>query len=216
MAQDARQAGVWHSRLCVLVAAPLVLVVVDAHAQSAERPIWKVGNLWAYHAVGGLPPAESRWSREVTESRADGNFSVRTETGRALVFDGETNSLDRRGPEYSWKRFSFPLSVGKRWTHSRKLASGSTDGTERATWEVKAFEKLTVPAGTFDCFRVEGVVWQSWTPAIYGPWTSHEDATYWYCPDVKWVAKWKSHRAASPGSPYIDSESVLTSFSAAD
>ena len=199
-----------------LLIASLILVAPMAQAQTAERPLWKAGYKWAYHQVGGLPPVESDWSREVTESLANGTFSVRTNTGSTLVFDGETNSLDPRGPEYSWKRFSFPLSVGKRWTYSRRLASGPRDGNEKATWEVKAYERLAVPAGAFDCFRVEGVVWQTWTQAIYGPSSGHEDATYWYCPEVKWVAKWKSHRAASQYAPHIDFESVLTSFSAAD
>jgi hypothetical protein len=47
---------------------------------------------------------------------------------------------------------------------------------------------------------------------MYSPMTSHEDATYWYCPDVKWAAKWKSRRRASPSDPDIDSDSVLTSL----
>jgi len=182
---------------------------MHAQAQTAEAPVWKVGYKWTFHSVSGLPPVDSIWQREVMETLPGGHFSLQMETGRKLVFDAETNSLDPRGAEYSWKRFSFPLYVGKRWKHDRKL---DDFGHETASWNIKAHESVTVPAGTFDCFRVDGVVWQTRSYAMYGPTTSHEDVTYWYCPEIKWAAKWKSRRRASPGSADIDSESVLTSF----
>jgi len=197
--------------------AALILSVSVAHAQTAQPPIWRVGYKWAFHQVSNMQPTESDWTREVTETLPEGRFSVRTDTGRMLVFDGETNSLDPRGAEYSWKRFDFPLSVGKRWTHERRIGGGpgaGDEGFEKATWEVKAYEKVTVPAGTFDCFRVEGVIWQSQSDRIYARREGHQDFTYWYCPTVKWIARAKSHRAASHGSNYVDTEFVLMSFTA--
>jgi hypothetical protein len=198
-------------RLCPALFTALILAASVAQAQTAERPVWKVGYKWTFHRVGGLPPTEFNWSREVVEVLADDRFLVRTKAGQNVVFDGETNSLDPRGPAYSgW--FSFPLFVGKKWSYSRRLENTSSDGIESATWEVKAYETVTVPAGTFDCFRIEGVIWQSRTYMMYSPFKSHEDATNWFCPAVKWVARWKSRREADPSAPFIDSESVLTSF----
>jgi hypothetical protein len=147
-------------------------------AQTAERPMWKVGYKWKYHGVSGLPAVESDWSYEVTKSLPEGRFSVLTETGKALVVDGETNYLDRRGPDYSWKSFSFPLVVGKEWTHKRHFGDAVYDGYETSSWEVKAYEKITVPAGTYDCFRVEGVVWGTMPIPPYTPLFSHEEVTY--------------------------------------
>jgi hypothetical protein len=180
---------------------------------TAERPMWKVGYMWKYHQVGGSPAVESDWSREVNKSLPAGQFSILTETGKELVFDGETNSLDPRGPDYSWKRFSFPLFVGKEWTHKRHFGNAAYDGYETSSWEVKGYEKMTVPAGTYDCFRVEGVVWGTLAIPPYGPQTSHETVMYWYCPTIEWFARFKSHRRKDQYSSYIDSESVLTSFS---
>lgn len=200
----------------VFLLAMLMLVSLSAHSQTAERPIWKVGYKWAFHSVAGLPPTESDWTREVSDASKDGKFVVRTGTGQLLTFDGETNSLDARGPSYSWKRFDFPLTVGKKWTHNREIGSPPDNGHETATWEVKAYEKVTVPAGTFDCFRIEGVVWQTQPSSIYTPRQGHQEATNWYCPEVKWVAKWKSRARGSIFAPYVHSESVLTSFSASD
>ena len=184
-------------------------------AQTAERPQWKVGDTWLYHEKSGLPTTESDWSRKVVASLAEGRFTVEGANGTQLTFDGEGNSLDKRGPEYSWRRFNFPLSVGKHWNHERKIAGDTWNGNENSSWVVKAYEKVTVPAGTFDCFRVEGVTWRVWTNAM----TLHPellvaqiDTTFWYCPEVKWAAKWKTHSQANKLSPFIDGESVLTSF----
>lgn len=205
----ARNGAQRRSSIAVLALVAMGVSSPAALAQTAEAPQWKVGYKWTFQSVSGLPPVTGTWQREVIESLPDGKFSVQMENGNKLTFDGETNSLDSRGPEYSWKRFDFPLHVGKQWTHERKL---DAYGRETATWKVKAYESVTVPAGTFDCFRVEGVVWQTRNYMMYAPSTSHEDFTYWYCPDVKWVARWKSHRASSQFATHIDSESVLTSF----
>ncbi len=151
----------------------------------------------------------------MVEALPEGRFRVETEAGGKLTFDSDGNSLDKRGQDYSWRRFDFPLSVGKRWTHERKIEGNTWGGSEKSSWEVKAQEKLTVPAGTFDCYRVEGVTWGNWssgTSLLQNFNVSQTDTTYWYCPELKWVAKWKTHSQRRKLAPFIDDESVLTSF----
>src|SRR5439155_26167965 len=99
-----------------------------------------------FSSVSGLPPVDSIWQREVVETLPGGHFSLQMETGRKLVFDAETNSLDPRGAEYSWKRVSFPLYVGKRWKHDRKL---DDFGHEPASWRIKPDGGDAVPAGRY-------------------------------------------------------------------
>jgi hypothetical protein len=51
-----------------------------------------------------------------------------------------------------------PLFVGKRWTATyewRDRTGGGPRGQSTITREVKAYEAVTVPAGTFDAFRIE-------------------------------------------------------------
>jgi hypothetical protein len=183
--------------------------VSAVHAQTAEQPVWKVGNKWSFKEDTSPPPAESTWTRVVREALPDGTFRVQTQTGELLIFDGETNSLDPRGPEYSWKRFSFPLSVGKEWSYKRSTGVAPNNGYENASWKVVAHERVTVPAGTFECFRVEGIVWQTFNTGLYGQFVAHQDVTYWYCPTVKWFARMKIHRYNN--GRQTESESVLTS-----
>jgi len=185
-------------------------------AQTAERPEWKIGDTWTYHERSGLPTVESDWSWKVIESLPEGRFAVDTAMGEKLIFDNEGNRMvDRVRKDSSRRSFDFPLSVGKRWTDERTIGGERRSGNENSSWEVKAYEKITVPAGTFDCFRVEGVIWRVSTNAM----TLHPeigvaqiDNTYWYCPEVKGVAKWKTHSQAHKYAPFIDKESVLTSF----
>jgi len=49
----------------------------------------------------------------------------------------------------------FPLSVGKQWTSSFDSSSGS--GTYEYDISVVAFEDVTVPAGTFKCYKIKFV-----------------------------------------------------------
>jgi len=201
-----------HAVVTGFVVASLVIPSVGlSQAPVAERPVWKVGYKWSFHTVSTAGPA-SDWNREVIEVRPGGQFVVRTEDGKTMVFDEDANLLNPLRPESTWKRFAFPLFVGKRWTHDRKIGNSSNQGYETTSWEVKAYEALKVPAGTFDCFRVEGARWQTQSQGIYPRRQGHEDYSYWYCPAVKWIGKAKSHRADSQYSSYIDTEQVLTSF----
>ena len=55
-------------------------------------------------------------------------------------------------------RYRWPLSVGKKWNINFKFhLAGRKDITVPKHYEVEAFEKITVPAGTFESFRVKGV-----------------------------------------------------------
>jgi hypothetical protein len=199
-----------HWLLLILLCLPIV-----AAAQSADAPIWKVGDKWKFHEKSSPPDKESDWSREVLAAQPDGHLSVSMETGRTLEFDAFGNSLDKRGPEYSWQRFRFPMTVGMKWSHDRKIAGETWNGQEQSSWEVKSYEKITVPAGTFDCFKVSGQAFRSWestTSVTKGYSRGYNMLTYWYCPAIKWAARWESADNAYVSAPVARSVSELVSF----
>ncbi len=182
-----------------------------AFAQSTDRPEWKVGDRWVFRGVENPGAKESRWTREVVSQLANGNLEVLFANGNRVAFDPEANSLDKRGPEYTWRRFKFPMSVGMSWKHERTI----NGGTEKSSWKVLAREKITVPAGTFDCFKVEGEAFRDRTGVARGSklfWTGHTRTTYWYCPVVKWAAKWEIEDIAYPSAPRVITVSELVSF----
>jgi hypothetical protein len=88
-------------------------------------------------------------------------------------------------------RFSIPLRVGAEWSFS----SPPWPYWQHGRHKVVAYESITVPAGTFDCFRIEGVSsWNSGTETggVYRPEFKYNESwemTRWYCPGVKFLAK---------------------------
>jgi hypothetical protein len=195
----------------------VLLVPPAAGAQTAEAPHWNLGDKWRFHEKSSPPDKEEDWSREVVEVLPDGNFSVVMGSGRKLEFDSMGNSMDKRGPEYSWQRLRFPMTVGMKWSHERKIAGDTWHGQEKSAWEVKAYEKITVPAGTFDCFKVSGQAYSNWdsaTSIAKGYNRSYNNLTYWYCPAIKWVARWETDANAYVSAPMTHSVSELVSFEA--
>ena len=138
-----------------------------ALAQPPRGAQWSVGDAWVFHQPGGLPATESGLSRKVVEALPEGAFKGVTESNRDLTFDNEGNSIDNRGRDFTRRRFGLPLDVGKRWKHQRKIAEPTWSATHESDWEVKAAEKITVPAGSFDCVRVKGIAFRRWS-AIAG------------------------------------------------
>jgi hypothetical protein len=195
------------------VVAACVCMSMPALGQTAERPEWRYGDTWIYRQHSAPPPADTEWSRKVVDPMPYGLFQVQTEAGKYLKFDSEGNSLDGRGEDYSWRRFNFPLTVGKTWKHERKIAGDTWNGNEQSSWTVKAHEKVTVPAGTFDCFRVEGEAHATWASGLSLVQNFNRRltlTTYWYCPEVKWSAKWviEDQAYASAARTFTTSELV--------
>ena len=76
----------------------------------------------------------------------------------------------------------FPIYIGKSWQHHYTKTIGN-DVAQRSKWvEVAAYEKITVPAGTFWAFRIEMTDQRlGRTLPLY--------ETHWYAPAVKFYIK---------------------------
>ena len=78
----------------------------------------------------------------------------------------------------------FPLTVGKVWQGtSQRFDAGKDAGTFVGTYKVTGIETVTVPAGTFRAFRVEGQTYEIRAPTK--PWRF----VHWYAPDVRMEVK---------------------------
>jgi hypothetical protein len=82
---------------------------------------------------------------------------------------------------------SFPLEVGKTWNQDYVgyTADDNVRWTSSATWEVVAYESVTVAAGTFDAYRIERS--ETTGPETYRA-TLH--STSWWAPSVKALVKY--------------------------
>jgi len=126
-----------------------------------------------------------------------------------ILTDGSLNPIDSRGAEYSLTEFKFPMSVGATWDYSARAGDGGLN-ERRGHYKVAAWEPVTVPAGSFECFRVEGA-WQTTGRFI----NARGSDIYWYCPRLNFIAKRQAENTTeSRRNPTVHEEqlSELTKF----
>jgi hypothetical protein len=102
-------------------------------------------------------------------------------------------------PPIGWE---FPLKVGKSWTNRHRmtqLATGAVVEYELSC-KVLEFEKVTVPAGTFDAFRINCKT------------STGSDDTYWTSPAVQPFVKTRLQRSANAPQGAGSQEAELVSL----
>lgn len=173
--------------------APLLLAVLasSALAQRAERPDIKVGDRWKYEQrdrrTGGV---EGQYVRVVTAVTAthiegtenDGKFLMTIDMNQ---LESPTNS--NTDPKY----LDFPLEVGKKWEFKNKWTNKTrvASGRDQLDIVVSGYEKVTVPAGEFDAFKIEAKgFWNNDTSRSNG----RTIRTYWFAPAAKAVVKFEN------------------------
>ena len=158
------------------------LAAATAGAQPvANRPAFGVGDSWEFtqKAADG---ATTTWTRQVVEVPSADRLRVRLQDNTVVDYDGAFNFVPQGNPEYARILVKYPLKVGDEWPMGRKFANPGIAETGKA--KVVAYESITVPAGTFQCYRIEAEASQASREA-------KENRTWkrWYCPEVKWFAK---------------------------
>lgn len=220
-------AWIFRSASFCALAAWLLLSVGTAQAQElAEHPTMKAGDTWTfqYHNRG-----DKKNPYEYTNS-------VIGSVGESTWIYGESKEEGARYPKYVWRydpkrtlyaeRFAhdpsaphqagernlsrlknddlmrWPLKVGDTFKARTHSASGHTD------WEIKveAFEKITVPAGTFDAFRMKRQgYWYNTNSGNSG----RAETVVWFSPDAKANVKTVFKDWARTNSLWNDEETVL-------
>jgi hypothetical protein len=160
--------------ILAFAAALTALVAGTASAQTAEFKCPAVGTEFSYRSAMGNSVA--------TAAGQDGNVcllkrAVGGKTEQVRVHWGLIGAVDAQGEAFAGGialKSLWPLKVGNKATNTITLTG--RDGktyTSTVTVTVAAYEKVTVPAGTFDAFRVEetkageatrNIHW--WAPAL--------------------------------------------------
>lgn len=118
---------------------------------------FRVGDVYNYRLIDSLKNTEEPSNTRVTEIREN---EVAFSGG--LITDLLGNIVRRGGSTQTryTPRQDFPLeyAVGRRWT-TRTVATGATGVSTTLDFEFRITrrEKITVPAGTFDCYVIEGI-----------------------------------------------------------
>jgi len=184
----------------VRVAAFLVFAILASPtiAQKAERPIVKPGDSWQFVEYYALPSTEPNrhWLiTSVTSSRIDG-----TENGEPLALTPELNVLESpRNKNSNPKALSFPLETGKKWHFASEWVFKPTGskGVSNVDVEVVGYEKVTVPAGEFEAFKLVAKASMRGISVKGSVVEADVVSTYWYAAGARAVVKSITHN------PYI-------------
>lgn len=178
--------------LATTLALSFTLFVANASAQSTDKPEVHVGDRWSMQHTNGLVNERDYTTIEDVVEITDKEIQTRIRTkGRSgsgiAAYTKEWNPVDVISARYdpNLGRFSFPLQVGKKWDGGadKMLFSNGKHGKFSLKGEVVSLEKVTVPAGTFDAYKVVLTVDAMATDEDAN--IGHTVETYWYAPSAK-------------------------------
>lgn len=175
----------------ILVSLIAFLSATTSYAQlslTAERPNLTAGDSWTYRVLDGWSGAEqSQVTRIFLEKNGDRlKFSRTNDPSDSDPFENldmnSCRSLKNSTEVTCAGPFSFPLTVDQKITYENQVFFNRL-GHAAGTCSVKAIEKITVPAGTFDTFRMDCS--EQWIRKLEGSGGGTTKYTIWYSPIVK-------------------------------
>lgn len=151
----------WFARAAL--AAALVSTIGAAAAQGgaptlAQAPVFKVGDRWKFERNDRRTGAkEAEFTRTITAVSA--TQIEGTDNSAKVAFNTDLSVIENGAATYKGDtRFvAFPLAVGNKWTFKYDVVN-KTNGTP-SRWQLDAtvvgYEKVKVPAGEFDAYKIE-------------------------------------------------------------
>lgn len=156
-----------------------------------ERPNIKVGDVWRYRVTDKLTSLTQTVSMEVTSVTAD---RIHTQSTRhaAEIWDRDWNLFSQGETAYNpfYPGLQFPLERGKQWSGKVLWRASSGMLHHQVNSQVTGWERVTVPAGTFDAVKIQvrGTFVESQSLAYY-PQQGNIDNVLWYAPAVGQIVK---------------------------
>ena len=181
----------------------VALFADSALAQRADRPTVNVGDQWRFVMFYGIPSTQPNRAWAITAITAAGIEG--TENGEPLTLTSDLNVLESpRQKESNPKALSFPLEVGKQWRYTSDWVFKPTGskGSSVVDVTVVGHEKISVPAGEFDAFKLVAKATLRGISMKNSQIAGETDTTYWYAPTARAVVKSVSRN------PYIGTTTV--------
>jgi len=195
--------------------APAVAQGPEKKIEKIEAPRLKPGDTWSYQVVDLLSGSVTRKYTQTLESGDRDTWRF----GRGYVTDKSLNLLreTRDGKPVKWTpsrpNYRFPMEIGRTWT-----ATSARDAFDREIEYTFAFkvvrqERVIVPAGIFDTFRIEGT--SKYKARMKKDGSSGEGAgvhRYWYSPAVARFVAYEYEETNWKGVVYRKDRDELVSF----
>jgi len=155
----------------------------------AAAPAFAVGEQWEFSYENVLAPRlNEHYTQTVVSAETGATALVNAHSGR-FTLDAYSNLTETPSTRYepSDGRLKFPLAVGKQWSSTYVARAGSWTAKCDRTSSVVAVERVKVPAGEFDAFRIEQrVAWAGMGASRGSGLTLEHD---WYAPTVGRIVK---------------------------
>ena len=190
-------------RIAICIGVGLALLAGPALAQRTERPEVKVGDRWQfvrYYSAASTKPNLTWEINSVTATEISG-----TENGEPLLMTPDLNVVDSpMNKQSNPKALSFPLEVGNRWRFATDwlFKPKGSKGSIVVDVEVVAHEKVEVPAGEFEAFKLVSKGRVSGTSPINSQYDAVITTTYWYAAAARAMVKSVTHN------PYLGMSTV--------
>jgi hypothetical protein len=193
------------SQLPIAAIAVLIWSSTTYSQPAGDKPKIVVGDQWEFASTSAPSGKLDTWSRTVVEVPSEDRLRVRFGAGTLGDYDGAMDWMPQGNPDFRRQLVSYPLAVGKEWPVSRKFENPNTSETGKA--KVVAIEQITVPAGTYQCYKIDAEA--SLVNKMY---TERRFWSRWYCPEIKWIAKEiVETRIFNPGNPASTGTTIATS-----
>jgi hypothetical protein len=157
---------------------------------SAERITLTKGDTWTYRTLDSWTDKELRQSQiEFATTDADNLVFRITNKATNVVTTYRTNldlgacrTMQNTTEEVCKGPYKFPISQGQKTSYD-KLPYPNGSGYSQADCSVVSTEKITVPAGSFDTFKIDCAGF--WTNVFGSTANGNFKETIWYAPAVK-------------------------------
>ncbi len=209
-----------------IVGSAMTFALSNAMAQTqapaqADLPAPKIGEVWKYRTIDRWNNTETGSYQEELVDIQPNRLVFRSRSSRSAepktIYYGRSLASCRQMHDSQIEMcdgsLAFPLRVGNKSNYDKRPWRNG-NGHDSAACEVKAVEQVTVPAGTFDAFRVECE--GNWIRvAVAGPMQGNAgryEETIWYSPKVNRSVKSAYTAYGTGGRLEIKNQTELVEF----
>jgi hypothetical protein len=156
---------------------------------AALAPEWRPGDRWVYRWASGSETGTRTVEVVETRDRGATRYYVVKDSdllnywtldlgwaGAITVRDSKVESRITAEPPVPW--FTWPLDVGRRWSHQGVYEDRGGKRETNDAFMVVATESVEVPAGRFETVKIVREA------------QSVDSDQYWYAPEVRSYVKW--------------------------
>ncbi len=168
---------------------------------------FKIGDSYSYREIDLYTKIETRnFVNRITQITED---QVIFGDGR-FVTDFFGNQIKTpNGWTYTGAQFFIAeYAIGKKWSTRFKVEQQIRTSETEIEFKVVAREKITVPAGTFDAFRIEGA---GWSRTSLGE-SNSNNPKYWIAPGIRRPVASETYRRTSGGKVLSYERQELTAY----